>query len=148
MPDEGTTGLTLVDLLSGRDGGRVDRYRAVLGIADDAVIVAVGWGTVDVERTLHDLGHSADAPARDDPLGAKGVLISEGDQAILVLEPVTEGRLAACLARHGEGICALYVGASGRSKEARVRPDSPRFGPFVVEVGAGRLGGGSDTLSR
>jgi hypothetical protein len=148
MSDEGTPGLTLADLLSGRDGGRVERYRAVLSIADDAAIVAVGWGTVDVQRTLRDLGHTTDSPARDEPLGAKGVLISEGDLAVLVLEPVTEGRLAACLARHGEGICALYIAASEPSTDARVRPDSPRFGPFVVEVGPDRIGGGSATLSR
>ena len=107
-PDEGMPGLTLTDLLSGRDGGRIERYRAVLGVAEDAAIVAVGWGTVDVERTLHDLGHSTDSPAMDASLGAKGVMISAGDVTIFVLEPVTEGRLAASLARHGEGICALY----------------------------------------
>jgi hypothetical protein len=32
---------------------------------------------------------------------------------MLLLEPSTEGRLAAFLARHGEGVAAVYVQAAG-----------------------------------
>ena len=32
---------------------------------------------------------------------------------LLLLEPDTEGRLAATIARHGEGVVAVYVRASG-----------------------------------
>jgi hypothetical protein len=155
MADQGTPPLTLADLLAGRDAGRVERYRAVLGLADDAAIVAVAWATVDVERTMRELGNQTKPSVADEPLGAKGVRILDSDPAIIVLEPVTEGRLAACLARHGEGICALYLEASevpaemrttGLGRGGRIGAGSPRFGPFIVEVAPALPEGRSATL--
>jgi hypothetical protein len=85
----------------------------------DLVVVAVGWATVDLDRAEQELdewlgGPPADAERDDlDPhLGAR-VRIRPADglpgNAIALLEPTTEGRLAASLARDGEGPCALYL---------------------------------------
>jgi hypothetical protein len=158
MTERGTPGLPLAELLAGRDGGQVERYRAVLGLAAEALIVGVAWATVDVERTMQELGRSPGPFAADDPLGARGVVIDDdGVPATLILEPVTEGRLAACLARHGEGICALYVESSeppaqssmtGLGRDGGVRSGSPRFGPFVVDAGPARPDGTPDRLGR
>jgi hypothetical protein len=78
-----------------------------------------GWATVDTDRTERDLiasfGSSAPVRSRDLPddtqLGARCRLIESGAATleILLLEPVTEGRIAASLARFGEGVVAVYV---------------------------------------
>ncbi len=80
--------------------------------------VAVGWATVDLDRAtaeLRALGPflptSPDlllgATARTGPGGpAAG---APGRPSVVLLEPSTEGRLAAILARRGEGWAALYV---------------------------------------
>lgn len=89
--------------------------------------VAVGWATVELERAERELcaalGLSADdfdPAASSIALGARcriapGVL---GDAlALALLEPETEGRLAATLARLGEGPAVVWLVAEGR--EAR-----------------------------
>jgi hypothetical protein len=112
-------------------------------------LVAVGWATVDAERTLAEWGTDAelspDADLERTSLGARAWLVDPAGLAIVVLEPSTEGRLAAALARHGEGPCALYVtaGASTVAPGGRrtalgrfgvlVRPPHP-WGPFAIEV--------------
>ncbi|MBA2380619.1 MAG: hypothetical protein H0V73_00780 [Chloroflexi bacterium] len=69
--------------------------------------------TVDLERTLTDLGLAApDASAfvTDDLLGARILVVERPAGPPLALaEPSTEGRLAATLARHGEGPAGWYV---------------------------------------
>lgn len=62
----------------------------------------------------------------------------------MVLEPSTEGRLAARLARRGEGVCALYVVVDARpggdspmialGLPGRLATSGPAWGPFVIEV--------------
>lgn len=107
-------------------------------------LVAVGWATVDLERTLDDLGLEGVGASVDEPLlGARASRIDLGGTAVLVLEPTTEGRLAAALARRGEGICALYL-AGGRPEPTarptglgvagRLLPHDQPWGPFVIEV--------------
>jgi hypothetical protein len=78
----------------------------VAGLVRLATIVA----TVELERALAGLGRSA-AAALDDPLlGAAVVLVDDPIAGRLaVAEPTTEGRLAATLARHGEGPCGQYL---------------------------------------
>jgi hypothetical protein len=87
---------------------------------NDLRVIARGWATVELERAERDLGPLladdemfTDAPrsallgarcrsgrARpDDPVGAAWIVI---------LEPDTEGRLAAFLARHGEGWAVIW----------------------------------------
>ena len=86
--------------------------------------VAVGWATVELERAERELcaalGLSADdfGPAASSiALGARcriapGVL---GDAlALVLLEPETEGRLAATLARLGEGPAVVWLVVEGR----------------------------------
>jgi hypothetical protein len=123
------------------------RGLAALRTTEPPRLVAVGWATVDLERTLDDLGLEA-GPAADEPLlGGRASRVDLQGSAVLVLEPTTEGRLAAALARRGEGICALYVEAGGSlgpgarttglGVQGRLLPHDQPWGPFVIEVAAG-----------
>ena len=88
--------------------------------------VVPGWATVELDRAEAE----RDAGAGDDPrgrdrsngerivedapddelLGARCRLVTDGDRSVeLLLEPNTEGRLAASLARFGEGYAAVYL---------------------------------------
>src|SRR5258705_7741820 len=73
------------------------------------------WATVEIERALADLGNRELGPPpggalTDDPLlGARVAIVSTGDTRIAIAEPSTEGRLAATLARHGEGPAGRYA---------------------------------------
>jgi hypothetical protein len=115
-------------------------------------VIAVGWATVELERAaasfvdrlasgatfveapecLH-LGARCWTAALEDPVDGAGVVV--------LLEPSTEGRLAATLARHDEGWCATWeddpapLVTSARS--------TPRAGPFGQErlVLGGRFDG-------
>jgi hypothetical protein len=85
---------------------------------EGATLVAIGWATVEIERAEQELeaaigngGSWAEAP-RDALLGARAAVyrsIAAASLLVVVLEADTEGRLAASLARHGEGIAATYV---------------------------------------
>jgi GNAT superfamily N-acetyltransferase len=134
----------------------IDRLAALGAVAPSGTrIVAVGWATVDTERVLTtgmaDLGIAASPSARFRPapddvtLGAFARRADLGDGVLLLLEPRTEGRLAAGLARHGEGPLALYVTGPGSSAGAEGPPGSDplggrsrllrpatRGGPFVL----------------
>jgi hypothetical protein len=89
-------------------------------------IVALGWATVDIDavrrRIEADAGFGAFAPApRDDHLGARAVVHRppepSGEPIEVLLEPDTEGRLAASLARHGEGFAAIWFGPRPHTSE-------------------------------
>jgi hypothetical protein len=79
------------------------------------------WATVELERALRERGRNPDeaAAAVTDPhLGARLVVIAHDDgrdegvatgPALALAEPTTEGRLAASLARNGEGPAGRYV---------------------------------------
>jgi hypothetical protein len=115
------------------------------------------WATVELERALADLGHTG--PGGDDPwsrrdgavledplLGARVAVVATGDDGarIAVAEPSTEGRLAATLARHGEGPAGRYVESPVRLEELRAlaaaagvtvsRAENGPFGPSVLVV--------------
>ena len=77
-----------------------DRLERLLAVARPGAQV-VGWATIDLDR----LGPGVELPD-DDLLGAR---VRRLDETRLALEPATEGRLAAALARHGEGPLVLYV---------------------------------------
>jgi hypothetical protein len=76
-----------------------------------------GWATVDLARAERELAevspHPRDAVTVPDDtvLGARCRLLRSvaGDADIVLLEPSTEGRLAASLARFGEGFLVRYV---------------------------------------
>jgi len=101
------------------------RGEAILGQATlespalaGATIVALGWATIEIERAESELdaligdgGSWAEAP-REALLGARTAVYRPAATTgvlLVVLEPDTEGRLAASLARHGEGVAAVYV---------------------------------------
>lgn len=82
-------------------------------------VLALGWATVELDRATATLGAVISpgvSPAllADDPhLGARCRLLAPRGRgtAVILLEPVTEGRLAASLARFGEGPVAIYLSA-------------------------------------
>ncbi len=82
-------------------------------------VLAIGWATVDRERFVGGLGLAAVEELPDDPhLGAFVVRHGLARPATLVVEPATEGRLAATLARSGEGPVAVYLGLGGTELHA------------------------------
>jgi hypothetical protein len=114
-------------------------------------VLAVIWATVDRERVLADLDLAAERLADDPHLGASVSLVRPADgDPIAILEPVTEGRLAATLARRGEGPAGEYVEAplpleaiGGAAAAAGLVIGRPADGPFgrSVIVLPGRPGG-------
>jgi hypothetical protein len=82
-------------------------------------IEGVGWATVELDRAAEEFRVGLDLPRsgafRDGPpdgfLGAhtRFAFVRRRGIWIVLVEPSTEGRLAAFLARHGEGIAAVYV---------------------------------------
>ena len=122
--------------------------------------IAVGWATVDLDRAVADLAAelgisvAAFLPAADSVvLGARcrvayGVL--PDSQPLAILEPRTEGRLAASLARVGEGPAATWSrsGEAGHGRRAstarpgpfgfeRLAPGGPAHGPFSLLIDDG-----------
>lgn len=103
-------------------------------------LIAPILATVDLERALRDLGAAAPArpPAPDPLLGARVALVeAPGAGRLAVAEPSTEGRLAAFLARHGEGPAGRYVRSLVGLDEVRTRAAAagialsrPAIGPF------------------
>jgi hypothetical protein len=114
-------------------------------------VLAVIWATVDSERALADLG-SAAVPLPDDALlGASVRLLRPADgDPVAVLEPNTEGRLAATLARNGEGPAGEYVEAptgleslaeaAAREGLALTRSAEGPFGRSVLVLSAASAG--------
>ena len=140
-------------------------------------LIGIGWGTVELERAAEELANAFAAarlptpdwaPAtRDAHLGASawvGATAWFGAQgaprgldgpempSVVLLEPDTEGRLAATLARFDEGVAAIYLAAPEES------PDQPGAGapdePYPLDrtrVGAaapGPLGPARMVLAR
>lgn len=104
---------------------------------------ALGWATVDAERlAAAGFGLGADLPD-DSLLGAR--VRATHDPRRILLEPANEGRVAATLARLGEGPAALYLGLELDAIAAVVRHlrelgERPRSGegPFGRQVVAWR----------
>jgi hypothetical protein len=111
-------------------------------------LIAVGWATVDVERTedqLQELAGITLVPAlRDLLLGARARRARVGSLDLFLLEPSTEGKLAGWLARHGEGVAVLYVererlderprSMTALERPGRIDPPRPGVTPYVVVV--------------
>ena len=126
--------------------------------------LAIGWATVELDRAVAELGAALRLPADrfvDAPasvaLGARCLVaagVLTGGIALLLLEPNTEGRLAATLARHDEGPAAVWlavedpaeaVASLGRGGHPVSPPqagpyggerlvDGPRYGPHLLVV--------------
>ncbi len=104
-------------------------------------LVAVGWATVETERTLDGLATlgplAVGEPTEETCLGAFARVVTLPGCAVVILEPSTEGRLAAALARRAEGIAALYLagdpGPGARTTALGLPHDRP-WGPFTILV--------------
>ena len=107
-------------------------------------ITAIGWASVDADRALEELGGGAwQAVDREALLGARvwrRAPAADGGIELRVLEPDTEGRLAAFLARFGEGVAAVYLRAAGTEGErlsnaGRLVGGGPVWGPHTIVLG-------------
>lgn len=92
-------------------GGEPEAEPGPIESDPEGEVVARIWATVDLERTLGALGATEAPHLPDDPhLGARVALLRPaGETPVAILEPSTEARLAAWLARHGEGPAGRYV---------------------------------------
>ncbi len=131
------------------------RRRAVEMAPDarpDARLVALGWATVDLERAAADLEADLGLPVGTFVEVSGSITLGAACRAahgtlgsattLVLLEPSREGRLAASLARFGEGVAAAwYVAGDGAGRAAGpfrsgplglewLIPDAPSHGPF------------------
>jgi hypothetical protein len=78
-------------------------------------VIGTGVATIDLDdaegRARATIAHGAITDAPDDLLlGARcRVVLAQDGPSIVLLEPITEGRLAAALARYGQGPVASYM---------------------------------------
>ena len=101
-------------------------------------LVAIGWATVETDRAIAELADalatdgSAFAAAPGSTVLGSYVLVADGllDGAVslAVVEPSAEGRLAAHLARHGEGPTIAWLAEPGPDPT-----DPGSDGPFGPE---------------
>jgi hypothetical protein len=116
---------------------------AVGAVAGERAVVGVGWATVDLDRAAIELASDLGIRPGDfrdaSPSVALGArcrvasgALADGDIAVVILEPSTEGRLAGHLARHGEGPAAAWVSAGGSTTSAPSGTATP--GPFGPEA--------------
>lgn len=107
----------------------------------------VGWATVELDRAVAELGEALQIPSGgfveapgSASLGARCLVaqgVLRGGASLVLLEPSTEARLAATLARHGEGPVALWLAVGNLADEnlfGAGRPIAqPQTGPFGPE---------------
>ena len=117
------------------------------GEPDLLALLAIGWATVDVERAAAELRGILNLPLvepvalpAEGPLGARCLRLEiDGDgPSLVLLEPNREGRLAASLARRGEGVAAAWV-APGLD-DTRLRARANLGGLVLSAVGRGPFG--------
>lgn len=125
--------------------------------------LAMGWATVELDRAALELATLLAPGARFEAvpdcaiLGARCRAARAGDPAaagaplVILLEPSTEGRLAATLARHGEGWWARWEPdeddeastspfLTGPLGPERLVAGDPIFGPHRLLVRAATIG--------
>jgi hypothetical protein len=125
----------------------------------ELMIRGLGWATVDTERAATDFVQALDltgtATSTDRDRLVGGYAHELRDERLpggrlVILEPSTEGRLAASLARDGEGPAVLYLGAvdglDAWLVEARKlgvivsRPEAGPVGRSVLVLGGAAAG--------
>jgi hypothetical protein len=140
--------------------GVADRIRAFAAAAVSEArlpagagrLVAVGWATVDTDRAIVELATalgvsttSFRAASPSVALGASCLVadaaLTGGDVALAVIEPATEGRIAAGLARWDEGPLVAWYAAAGRGSSADAGVPAP-FAGAPGPFGRERLVGG------
>jgi len=147
------------------DGERIRAFAADAAVPQRTPLAAtglaaVGWATVDLDRAVGQLARALDVDeaafveaAQSIALGAHCRVAVAVDSlgrsvALAVLEPSTEGRLAAALARLDEGpVAAWYatVDTAGAPVDALPGPFGPEWlldggrtpGPYRLLVAAG-----------
>lgn len=136
--------------MSGRTAG--DRLRDHIQAAGADEPLAVGWATVDLDRAARELGATLDLPAdrfEEAPdsllLGARCRVAAEaldGRIDVVLLEPLTEGRLAASLARLDEGPAAIWQRSTGGVSAGinLTREQAGPLGPERLEQAGGGHG--------
>ena len=131
------------------DLGRKTGLERTLDGSEVVRIVGIGWATVDLERAVADLASPQVVfePGADDDLLAAGALVARpvAEPVVILLEPMSEGRLAAGLARRDEGPLALYLapvhGSLGSSLQRlalagiRTRRGRGPFGDAAIVLG-------------
>jgi hypothetical protein len=116
-----------------------------------AAVLAVAWATVDLDRAVAAMGLPAEALPDDELLGASVRLVRPpGEDPIALLEPTTEGRLAATLAKSGEGPAGHYIRATdglssviARATASGIgmkRANEGPFGPSALVLGGSATG--------
>jgi hypothetical protein len=110
-------------------------------------IHAIGWATVGAERAAEELRRvlqlslvePVTLPA-DGPLGARCLRLEreQDGPSLILLEPMREGRLAASLARRGEGVAVAWV-APGLD-DTRLLARANLGGLVLSAVGRGPFG--------
>jgi hypothetical protein len=126
-------------------------------VSDPSRVIGRGWATVDLGRAEVELSDRVEGGAFEDAerstwLGARCRRARAVDRTqglwIVLLEPATEGRLAAFLARHGEGWAATWEeagdGALAGSRPGplgpeKFQPGQPMSGPFRLTTTAATI---------
>jgi len=119
--------------------------RARIQAPPRTTLCALGFATVELERAERSFGLAFESGAPDVLLGARTWIADLDGLCLVLLEPSTEGPLAASLARFGEGpLAAWYMGDHGADPVAGLHspgpfgPESllpgPRFGPHRLIV--------------
>jgi hypothetical protein len=130
------------------------------GGSHGVALLGVGFATVEMERGARELADRFGLDpgdfglAADEAwLGAEARVASLGRARLVVLGPTTEGRVAAALARFGEGPVVVYLGLPGPASGSvrpgplgagSLVPGSPTWGPFTIVL-AGSAGGTGGT---
>lgn len=137
--------------------GPLDRLWALLAAETDASPlraiagrpIALGWATVELERATVEFAAELGIPAgrfvgaaETFTLGARCRVAREAlavGLSLVLLEPATEGRLAATLARLGEGPAVVWLAvadlaaATAGLRVAGIATSVERAGPFGAE---------------
>ncbi len=133
------------ELLGARDLG--DAFER-LALAVEPRTIVVGWATVELDRaelevpTAFPAMRSAtpEAAPEERLLGARCRRLGfDSGRGVVLLEPSTEGRLAAALARHGEGPLVAYLIGDASSTERARRAGFTVTGEHPGPLGRERL---------